>query len=101
MATVYISEYEVMVQAPFLSDVIQTPLEPAVIEQTVAITANSVQSNAFGPSTRFIRIHTDAICSRRFGKNPTALATSARMADESSEYLAVNPGDKVAIITNT
>lgn len=77
--------------------------EPAVATQTVAIGAGSVQSSAFNALTKFVRIHTDAICSIEFGTNPTASATKRRMAANTTEYFSVPLGAsyKVAVITNT
>jgi len=75
--------------------------QPATTTQTVSIAAGSAQSSAFGPTTRMVRLHTDAICSYRFGTNPTASATTARMAANTTEYHGVRAGDKVAVITNT
>lgn len=99
MAVVYVTEYAEM---PRMSgQLILTGKEPGEAEQTVAITAGSVQSSAFGTQTKFVRIHTDAICSILFGTNPTAIATKKRLAANSTEFFGVNPGDKVAVITNT
>lgn len=77
--------------------------EPAIANQTVAITAGSVQSNAFNALTRFVRVSTDAVCSIEFGTNPTATATTRRMPANTTEYFAVPLGAsyKVAVITNT
>jgi len=52
--------------------------------------------------TTFVRLHTDAICSIKFGVNPTASATTARMAAGRTEYHGVPLGQayKVAVITN-
>lgn len=101
MAKVYISEY-----SKIASDGSGTRLpagkEPSIVEQTpVAIGAASVQSAAFDEETRFIRIHTDAICSIAFGSNPTATSNSKRLAANQTEFFGVKPGDKVAVITNT
>ena len=74
---------------------------PPIAEQTVAIGGASVQSGAFNPKTIFIRVHTDAICSISFGANPTASATTARMAANTTEYFAVQSGHKIAVIANT
>jgi len=52
----------------------------------VAIGAGSVQSSAFNAKTRFVRLHADAICSIEFGTNPTAAATTARMAAGQTEF---------------
>lgn len=77
--------------------------EPAVANQTVAITAGSVQSSAFNALTRFVRVSTDAVCSIEFGTNPTATATTRRMPANTTEYFAVPQGQsyKLAVITNT
>lgn len=100
MAVVYISEYA---EAPNIKTGQMLPVgqEPSLAEQTVAIGVGSVQSAAFNAKTKFVRLHTDAICSVKFGSNPTATATTPRMAANSTEFFGVNPGDKVAIITNT
>lgn len=101
MATVYISEYaNGALTDGQLSNFV---MEPAVAEQTVAITAGSVQSAAFNPTTRFVRLRTDAICSVRFGTNPTATATSSRMPAATETIVGVQQGlsQKVAVITNT
>jgi len=77
--------------------------EPPVANQTVAITAGSVQSSAVNALTKFLRIHTDAICSIEIGTNPTATATTRRLAANSTEYFSIPLGAsyKVAVITNT
>jgi len=99
MAVLYIAEYA---NPPFFQgSYFQAPKDPPLAEQTVAIGAGSVQSNAFNAKTRLIRVHTDAICSISIDSNPTATATKARMAAGQTEYHAVNPGDKIAVITNT
>lgn len=81
------------------------PEEPPLANQTVAITAGSVQSSAFNANTRLIRVHTDAICSIEFGTNPTATTTTRRLAANTTEYFAVPAATagtfKVAVIINT
>lgn len=100
MATVYIAEYPQLGK-----DSRDIPLncapEPPLAEQTVAIGGASAQSAAFGANTRLIRIHTDAICSILIGENPTATATKQRLAAGQTEYKAVTPGHKIAVITNS
>lgn len=77
---------------------------PPIASQTVAIAAGSAQSAAFSNTTtqktRVVCLHTDAICSVKFGSNPTATATDRRLAANSTEYFEVTPGDKVAVIVN-
>jgi hypothetical protein len=107
MATLYVTEFRGIGQEPALRTwgngpaLMQFAQQPPVAEQTVAIGATSAQSNAFNSATNMVRISTDAICSVLFGNNPTATAGSARMAAGQTEYFAVGPGMKVAVITNT
>lgn len=74
---------------------------PAVAEQTVAIGGASTQSSAFNAKTHLVRVHTDAICSIAFGSDPTATTSTMRLAADTTEYFEVQPGDKIAVITNT
>lgn len=100
MATLYISEYTAA--SFFLSGKeLQVTQEPPTAEQTVSISGTSAQSSAFGASTRIIRVHTDAICSILVGSNPTATTAKKRLPADWTEYFAVQPGDKIAAITNT
>lgn len=100
MATLYIAEY---------SDIVQTvrggtaiPVDPPLAEQTVAIGASSAQSAAFNALTKFVRIHSDAICSVTVNlAAPTATATNGRFAANQTEFRGVSPGNKLAVITNT
>ncbi len=75
--------------------------EPAVATTQVAIGAASAQSPAFSAATQFVRLHADAACRIEFGVNPTAAATSRRMAAGQTEYFGVVPGQRVAVITTT
>lgn len=99
MATLYIAEFSYLFSTPAVTG--QMAMGPPIVEQTVAIGAGSAQSAAFGATTNFVRLHTDAICSIVFGANPTALATKMRLAAGQTEYFGVAPGSKVAVITNT
>jgi hypothetical protein len=97
MATLYISEYSGIGFGSNQS----LPQEPPLAEQTVSMSGTSAQSSAFNAATRFIRVHTDAICSILIGSNPTATTAKKRLAADQTEYFAVNSGDKIAAITNT
>lgn len=99
MAKLYITEFHTLGATP---EGATFPLVPPAADQTpVAIGVGSTQSAAFNVSTRFVRLHADAICSVAFGSNPTATADNARLAANQTEYFAVSPGHKVAVITNT
>lgn len=99
MALAYIEEYERL--APDGDGKpSQIAWQPAVTTQRVSFTTTT-QSAAFNGRTRFIRIHTDSICSYVFGSNPTATTSTPRMAAGQTEYFGVRPTDKVAFVTNT
>lgn len=99
MATLYVTEFATM---PVIGGVaVQIAPRPALATQTIAISGASTQSSAFGATTRYIRIHTDAICSTAVGSNPTATTSGERLAADNTEYFAVQPGDKIAVISNT
>lgn len=98
MATLSIREYEhINVVSGGIVPVAQ---EPAVTKQTVAIGGGSLQSAAFNERTRFVRLYCDVACSLEFGVNPTAAANSCSMGAGQTEYFGVQPGHKVAVITN-
>ncbi len=99
MPTLYITEYQQL--AVDGRGIVPAGVEPALASQTVAIGAGSAQSSPFGERTRFVRVHTDAACSVKFGANPTAAATDARMAASQTEFFGVVPGHRLAVITNT
>jgi hypothetical protein len=74
--------------------------EPPLDDTPVTFGAE-VKSAAFNPLTTFVRLHTDAICSVAFGKNPTATTEHRRMVAGQTEYFAVESGFKVSVIANT
>lgn len=102
MAVLYISEYASLAPAQW-GGTDPSGLEPST-DQIVAIGGTTAQSTAFAASTRFVRLHTDAICNVKFGTNPTAVAnTSKRLAANQTEIFAVPQGQayKVAVIAGT
>ena len=102
MAKLYISEYSDIAHQPYGAEAISAMQEPAITDQApITIAASSAQSAAFNGATRVVRLHTDAICSVLFGADPTATANHKRLAANSTEYFGVEPGIKVAVITNS
>lgn len=101
MAKLYITEYAA-VGGGMDGQPSAIAYEPPVASQTVTFTTTT-QSSAFNAITRFVRIHTDAICSIEFGTNPTATTSTRRLAADATEYFAVPVGNsfKVAAVTNT
>ncbi len=100
MATLYITEFS----KPALTVnglIPAAAMQNVVAEQTVAISGSSTASAAFSASTTFVRVHTDAICSIKYGTSPVATAASARLPADGAEYFGVNAGDKIAVISNT
>lgn len=108
MATLYVTEFTGLanVASNFGAALMgaQAPLEPALVDQTVAIGGSSTPSNPFNANTTLVRVHSDAICSIAFGRgSATASATTRRLAANQTEYFGVPKGDGyvVAVITNT
>jgi hypothetical protein len=100
MAVLYVTEFSDTMRQ---GGPIMVAMEPENASQTVAIGAGSVQSSAFANNTQLIRLETDAVCSVKFGTNPTATATNRRLQAGDVEYFGVPLGGsyKVAVITNT
>jgi hypothetical protein len=101
MADIYISEYKEMAKTIGQKQDLAAAQEPALAVQKISISGASTQCAAFNEDTRFIEIHTDAICSIAFGLNPTATTSSKRMAANQTQFFGVVPSHKVAVISNT
>ena len=103
MAVFYITEFERLAREEFGTNVIQTPLEPALAHQTVAIGASSLSSATVDPRTRVIRVHNDAICHIDVGENPSASSGKRRLPANAIEYIGIPAGVsfKIAVITGT
>lgn len=100
MAKLYITE-GIRLKRPSVDTAQIMDLAAATDQTPVAISGASAQSAAFAATTNFIRVETDAICSIAYGGNPTATVNNFRMAADQVEYFGVNPGDKIAVISNT
>lgn len=109
MAKAYITEYRgLRFDANGYS--MAVPEEPPVATQVVDFTAGETKSALFNELTTVIRVHVDAICSRKVGKStdtPTATTSDARMTAGQTEYLGVKGGSvsglgqKISFISNT
>ena len=104
MATLYISEFAAMPRDHEHNPIPAGELIP-VASQTVTF-STSTQSATLNSKTRFVRLHTDAICSFKAGANPTATTSDARMNANQTEYFAIRQQDaeagiKIAVVSNT
>lgn len=99
MGIAYIEEYE-QLALDSMGRPSQIAKQGSVATQKITYTTTT-QSAAFNGRTRFVRIHTDSICSYSFGSNPTATTSTPRMAANQTEYFGVQAADKVAFVTNT
>jgi len=104
MSTLYIAEVAKLGIDSQGASII-APQMPPLAEQTVNIGGSTTPSAAFGGHTRFVQVHTDAICSIAFsptpGATPVATTSNQRLAANETRFYAVNPGDKLAVITNS
>lgn len=106
MAKLYVTEFSSLAQAGAQAGpgaLTNGPIvaTPPVVDQTPVAIGVAAQSAAFNDATKIVRIHTDAICSIAFGKNPTASVNTMRLAAGQTEYFGVIPGEKVSVIANT
>ena len=102
MATLYVTEGRIAAAGSL--GPIEVMAMPAIVTgNNVTISGSSVQSAAFNINTQVVRVEADAVCSVKIGgTNPTATAADMRIAANApGEYCAVNPGDKLAVITNS
>jgi hypothetical protein len=99
--TLYIAEYDKL-QVDSNGKAVMAPREPSLAEQTITIGMSSTKAtNAFGTRTKFVQLSTDAICSVAFGASPSASAANQRLPANTIVFKGVNPGDSVAVITNS
>lgn len=82
--------------------------EPALAYQKIANDGASVASAALNAKTRFVRLHSDSICSIKVAAVPVAVTTENRLAAGSTEFFGVNSDDvkstaglKIAAVLNT
>ena len=81
--------------------VIMAGAEPAITTQQLTVGAEADQSDAFSDATSFVRLHADTACRIAISDDPTADATSMRIAANGTEYLGVRPGMKLSVIATT
>lgn len=94
MAKIYITEYARAENG--------IPQEPEITTQVVTFTTHT-ESSAFNPSTSYVRIQPDAICSVAFGTAAVATTSSRRMIAGQTETVKV-PTNKlylISAVTNT
>lgn len=72
---------------------------PPTASENVTVSATSSQGSVFLPATRLVRLHAVVACRVAFGVNPTASASSMRLAAGQTEYFGVTPGQRVAVIS--
>jgi hypothetical protein len=111
MSTLYICEYVglgVVGRFAGASGVAAMAQEPGTDQTPITISGTQAQSAAFGSATKFIRVHTDAICSivigptsLNSGAGPEATTSNKRLAANQTEYFGVSAGQKLSVISNT
>jgi len=101
MALLYISEFNTLGGGARFP--VQGAQQTPVATQQVNFGGGATASNTFNDLTNFVRLHTDSICSIKFGTAPVASTSDARMAANQTEYYSVAPGSKlkVSAVINT
>ena len=102
MAYLYVTEFESLAIPTEGGNAPIANAPPVVDQSPVAIAGGANKSAAFGSTTRFVRLHCDAICSIAFSATGTAAtASNMRMPASHTEYFGVRPGFYVSVISNT
>jgi hypothetical protein len=105
MATLYITEVEKVNQTLVDGQVVMSPQMPPIAEQHLAIGIASAPSAAWQKETRFVMVHTDAVCSLAWSNPgdaaPTAVPTAHRFGQNETRFYGVTPGGQLAVIVNT
>lgn len=103
MSTLYITEFATQARDAAGYIVQGTPVYPATAEQTVAIGGASTKSNTLQPNTTIVELCSDVVCSIELGANPTATATTRRLAANVPVQIGVPAGSgfRAAVISNT
>lgn len=94
-----ITEYQELAVAG-RGHIVMAGQEPCFSNQQLSIASSSLQSQALGDVTRFVRLHADAPCRIAVGTNPVATSASMRLGAGGTEYLGVLPGLKIAVISS-
>lgn len=97
----YITEFERTGNSAYTSN-IPAPMEPPLAEQKMTITAESTQSSTLNNSTRLLAIHTSENCHIAIDTNPTASASTRRLAADNTWFTCV-PAEsnfKIAVISD-
>lgn len=97
MPSLWVTEFKHVGKDHALRQTLFATLPPNT-EQVLTISGVSAQSAGFQGGTHLIRIHTDTACHVSVGQNPTATSSNMRLAANSTEYIAVDPNDKIAVI---
>ena len=105
MSLFYIAEYENCV-FDARGESVLAPEEPAILDQPpINFTdGQSHPSQPFNSKTRFVMIHTDAVCSYVVGTGtPQATTSNKRMGVGETRFFGVKPGAtlSLAVILNT
>ncbi len=101
MAKLYIVEFTSTAIGARGQDVMSPQYPPIAKQAFITSSGTTQQSAAFTGATRYIQFHTDGICSIAIGTNPIADVNYDRVAANETRFVGVNPGDKLAVITNT
>lgn len=100
MSTFYIAQFDNMPNAAN-SAVVMAPHYPPLNEQTLTISGSSAQSTPMVIGARYAQLSTDAVCSFAVGVNPVATTANSRMAANETRFIGVDPGQIIAVISNT
>ena len=98
MSLFYITEYESVV-FDARGESVLAPEEPALVDQTPIDFSDGLAhpSAVFNSKTRYVMIHTDAICSYTVGYSPQATVLNRRMATSETRFFGLKAGGGLSL----
>lgn len=99
MSKVYVSCYRFLARDNN-NMILMAPMAPSLLEDSVEITHDSLQSKVFPKYTSFIMIKADAPCSITVGKDPYADPRYHFLEGGEVRYYGVEPGFQIAVINS-
>lgn len=97
MATLYVVEYAKLAKEDY-GDAIQAGEEPALAEYTIPIGSSSSAPIAFQKDTRFVMLHTDAICHIGIGGDQVVAKDSKRrLPADGTVFYGIRNGTNLSI----
>ncbi len=101
MPTLYVTEFSGLAIDDHGQSIMSPDYKKRTAKWSMAITGSHTESQAFASNTTFIKFNVDATCSIDIAAAPVAVATADRIAINDTQFVGVEGGWKISVISNT